>query len=257
MKSFWQIYRKDLQALQFTMFLFSVITVVWDVFLFTRVGRWEEGLPFGLSFIPVGFLQLWVVWDAIQSYRSEWHSGSIYLMLSLPTSGWKQALAKLAAVWTSFTLLSFLSLSGGWFILMRETDLAHEIVNVLQQVPRGYLFSWAIRLGLAYWLSGLATALVVQTAYVVSRLVSRGQFFVMLGALWASLYGLLRLGGFGHYLFAWVPDLQFEALELGAEGARLGGTWMAIDSGVLLGWALGLGLLYVLISRLLQQVVEV
>lgn len=257
MKAFWKIYRKDLQALQFTMFLFSFITLVWDIFLFTRVGKWQEGLPFGLSFIPLAFLQLWVVWDAIQSYRSEWHGGSIYLMLSLPTSGWKLALSKLAAVWTSFTLLSLLSLSGAWFILMRETGLAHEIVSMLQKVPRGYLLSWAFRLGLAYWLSGLAIALVVQGAYLMGRLASRGQFFVMLGALWASVYALIRLGGAGHFLFGWVPDLQFEALESGAEGARVAGAWMIVDSGVLLGWALGLVLLYVLISRLLQQVVEV
>jgi len=257
MKAFWQLFRKDLQALQFTMVLFSVITLAWDVFLFTRVGKWQEGLPFGLSFIPLAFLQLWVVWDAIQSYRSEWNSGSIYLMLSLPTSGWKLALSKLAAVWTSFTLLSILSLSGAWFILMRETELAHEIMNMLRQVPQGYLLSGAFRLALAYWLSGLATALVVQAAYVTSRLVSRGQFFVLLGALWASAYGLLRLGGLGHYLFGWVPDLQFKALEVGPEQVRVAETFLVVDSGILLGWALGLGLLYILTARLLQQVVEV
>jgi hypothetical protein len=257
MKAFWQLLRIDLHALQFTMMLFGVITVVWDIFLFTRVGRWEEALPLGLSFIPLSFLPLWIVWDAIQSYRSEWNSGSIYLMLSLPTSGWKLALSKLVAAWISFTLLSVLALPGAWFILMRETGLAGEIMSVVQQVPRGYLLSAAFWLGLGYWLSGLAVAVMVQAAYVTSRLVRRGQFLVLLGALWASAYGLLRLGGLGHYLFAWVPDLQFKPLDIGLEQVRVAEEVLALDSGILLGWVLGLGLLYILTARLLQQVVEV
>ncbi|MBE3582747.1 MAG: hypothetical protein IMX01_01385 [Limnochordaceae bacterium] len=252
-----QLYRKDLGQLVFTLVLFSVLILAWEVFLFTRIGHWPEGVPFGLSFIPLGFIPLWTVWDAISSYRSEWHNGTVYLMLSLPTAGWKQAASKLAAVMTSFTLQCLLTLGGVWFVMMGEARISEDTLSVLRTIPRHWLASTGLQAGLALWLFGLGLVVLVQAAYVVSRLAQRWQFVAMLGALFAGGWITVRLGGLGHYLFGWVPRLSLTGLAGSPGNFHIVRNAAYVDTGVLIGWGLAGLLFFGLTIWLLQHVVEV
>lgn len=256
-RAFVQLYRKDLQSLQFTLVLFSVIIASWDAYLLTRVKVWAPGLPFGLSFIPLTFIPLWVIWDAIQSYRSEWHSGSIYFMLSLPVPGWVQALSKLAAVMTSFTVQAALALGGTWALFGATRPYLTDVDVVLRQLPGGFVAQWLAGALALYWLMGLATVLAFQAAYVASQLASRWQFVTLVAAVAVEQWLAFRLGGLGHYLFSWVPDLHVAGFAGGPEGIRILPELVVIDSGPLLGWALTGVLLFFATAWLLQEAVEV
>lgn len=258
-RAFAQLYRKDLQQLQFTLVLFSVLIAVWDVFLLTRVQVWESWLALGLSLIPLVFIPLWLIWDAIQSYRAEWHSGSIYFMLGAPVPGWIHALSKLAAVMTSFTVQSALALGGTWllFTASRGAGMVPEIVPILRQVPGWYLNQGLAALIGVYWLQGLAIALSFQAAYVASQLATRFQFLALLGALVVEQWLAFRAGGLGHYLFSWVPDLHVTGYSFGPQGPRVIPDSLVIDSGPLLGWALAGIILFAVTAWLIQEAVEV
>lgn len=252
-----QLYRKDVQSLQFTLVLFSVMIALWDVYLLTRVKLWAPGMAFGLSFIPLTFIPLWVIWDAIQSYRSEWHSGTIYFMFSAPVPGWLQVLSKLAAVMTSFTVQSALAFTGTWVLFGAARPYLAGAEEVLSQVPGGYLARLVGAALAVYWLSGLATVLGFQAAYVASQLASRWQFPTLLAALAVEQWLAFRIGGLGHYLFAWVPDLAVTGFVRGPDGIHGLPELVVIDSGPLLGWALTGVLLFFTTAWLLQDVVEV
>ncbi|MBE3599751.1 MAG: hypothetical protein IMX02_13560 [Limnochordaceae bacterium] len=256
-RAFRRLYRKDLESLKFTLALFSVLIAAWDGYLLTRVRAWEPGLPLGLSFIPLAFIPFWIIWDAIQSYRSEWHSGTIYFVLSAPVPGWIHALSKLAAVATSFTAQSALALGGTWSIAAATLPRFADVDAWLSQLPSGYTTQVLLGIVAVYWILGVGTILHFQAAYVASQLANRLQLLVLLAALAVEQWVVWRMGGLGHYLFAWVPDFRFTAFNVTPQGVQMLEDFLVVDSGPVLGCAVAEILFFVATAWLLQRAVEV
>ena len=256
-RAFGQLYRKDLEALQFTLVLFTLLIAAWEVFLLTRVPVWERGLPFALSFVPLAFLPLWLVWDAIQSYRSEWQSGTIHFLLAAPLPGWVPAASKLAAVMTSFTVQVAATVAGSLAIVATGRGLPASVGSSLSAVPTGTLVRLVASLAGGYWFWGLATVVLFQAASAASHLASRWRFLTLIGATVVGWWLLWRLGGLGHFLFGWVPDVGVPLFSIGPDGSHVIPDALLIDSGPVLGWLVGLGLLFAVTAWLLEHALEV
>lgn len=272
MRGFWQLYKKDIESIWLTMAIFTLAIAGWDTFLYTRMGRWPVELAFVLSVIPLGFILLWMIWEAIQSYRHEWQTNGIYTLLSLPQPGWKLALAKLAAVLTSFTLQFAVAFLGVWILFWKAASIPSGMRTF--GIPAemlagaglsGWLAGLIARLNVIYWVTGLSIIVVVQAAYVISKLATRFQFLMLGAGLVVSHWLLIRIAGLGHYVFGWVPDITFsfpmEVIQP-AHGPEVvlippQSVTVFLDSGPIAGWVLGLILLFAATARLLQDVIEV
>lgn len=256
-RAFGRLYRKDLETLQFPVMVQALGVLAWEIFLMTRVGVWEPGLPAALSLMPLGILPIGLVWEAIQSYRAEWQTGSIHFLLACPLPGWLLASAKLAAVMTGFTSLAALTAAGAAAILAAGPGLPPGLATALREVPPGVWLRLAATAAAAYWLAGLATAVVFQAASAASHLAFRWRFPALAAALVVAWWALWRLGGLGHFAFGWLPDLAVPVVQAGPQGARVLTDAVFIDTGVLLGWLGGLALLFAVTGWLVQEVLEV
>ena len=274
MKGFAQLFKKDMESIGLMTVLLGVGIVLWDVFLYTRLGLWHSRAVVALTMVPLGVIVLWVVLQAIQVYRHEWQTGGIYLVLSVPQPGWKIALSKLAVVFASFTIHLILATVGFIWVLRASASYSGGIqlfglaAEALFQsgAATGWLFKMTLVSGFAYWLMGLAMALMLQLAYTCSRLTSRLRLLAGLAGFFVIEWLVGLCGAAGYYVFSWVPDLVLwvpvhalgitdpahSMASLPVQGAKV-----FIDSGILLGNALGFVLLFITTSYLLENVIEV
>ncbi len=257
LQAFARLYRKDLEMMQFSMLLLGLLIAAWEIFLLTRVTVWRPGMPLALSFLPLMFLPVWLIWDAVQSYRAEWQAGTVYFLLAAPVRGWVIAAAKLAALMTSFTALALLTGGGSLAILATGRGLPPSLADVWGQMPRQALVSTTFAGVVAYWLGALGTAVLFQAASAASHLAFRWRFPALVGSVVVAYWLLWRLGGLGHYLLGWLPDLPVPVVQVGPEGIRYVSDAVFLDSGPVVGWLVGLVLLFWLTGWLLQHVLEV
>ncbi len=256
-QAFGRLYRKDLEMMQFSVVLLGLLIVAWEIFLLTRLPVWPPGVPLALSVLPLTVLPVWLIWDAVQSYRAEWQTGTVFFLLAAPVPGWVIAAAKLVALMTGFTALALLTAGGGLAILATGRGLPPAAADLWQEVPQQSL-AWMASVGaLIYWLSGLGTAVVFQAASAASHLAFRWRFPALVAALVVAWWLLWRLGGVGHYLLGWLPDLPVPVLQVGPDGARVITDAIFLDSGPIVGWLAGLVLLFGVTGWLLQHVLEV
>src|SRR5690554_1576187 len=116
------------------------------------MGQWKAEMAVMPTILPWGALIFWLVLQAIQMYRQEWQTGGIQLLLALPQPGAKIALAKLAAVLTSFTL-NLVVASLGFVWVLRAGSLYSggvQLFNIAMEAffQSGAARSWLIQIGL-------------------------------------------------------------------------------------------------------------
>lgn len=256
-RAFGRLYRKDLEALQFTLVLFSVLIAAWEVFLFTRVPVWEPGLPFGLSLMPLAFIPAGIAWEAVQSYRFEWQSGTVHFLLAAPLPGWMVAASKLAAVLTSFTVQTAVTVAGSLAILATGGAFPAAVQGLLRQVPAGWLAQAVACLAAGYWLAGLFTTVLFQASSVASHLAYRWRLPALVAALLVSCWAVWRLGGLGHFLLGWLPDIRLSAVSIRPDGVSVIPDAFIVDSGPVLGWLAGTALLFAVTAWLVEHAMEV
>ena len=275
MRGFVQLYKKDLESISLMTIVLAVGILLWDAYFYTRIGIWKVEVAIIPTLLPFGVIGFWLLFQAIQVYRHEWQTGGIQLLLALPQPGVKIALAKLAAVMTSFTLHLVVAILGFVWVLWAGSHYSPDVwlfnmavATVFQS--RGAL-SWLIKIlagaGLAYWLVGLANVVILQLAYNYSRLTTRLRFLVGLASFLVSQWVMTLCGAFGYKAFSWVPNLiirvhldpdavrGIESIH-GMAQAPVQMARVTIDSGILLGNALGVVLMFVVISYFLQDVME-
>jgi hypothetical protein len=260
MKAFKALYRKDIEAGRFTLLLFLALGIGWDAFLLTRTGRWQPELVFGLSGIPFALLPFWIWTEAIQQYRSEWHKGTIYLLLSQPVPGWKQALSKLLALLTGTLALGTAS-SVGMFLCFWTQPSMRRVFQTLRPSIPPHVWGWAVWMlfVLAFWglVTTAAVVLIIQASYLLGRLVRRGGFVVMLMGLLGTTWTLIKMGALGHYVLGWLPYFNVPFASGNSMVMTVVRNAVFIETGVIAGLLIGVGLLYALISWLWQSVLEV
>lgn len=273
MKGFGQLLKKDLESISLMTIVLSVGILLWDIYFYTRVGEWKAEIAIMPTLLPFGVIVFWLVLQAIQVYRYEWQTGGIHLLLALPQPGSKIALAKLTAVLTGFTLNLIIS-SLGFIWVLRAGSLQSGGVRLFNIAMEAFFqsreaSSWLIKIalgsGFTYWLMGLGLVVIFQLVYNCSRLTTRLRFLVGLASFFVIQWLIGLCGSIGYYVFSWVPDLiirvPMDTLSrldpaYGVALAPVQTAKILIDSGILLGNALGMVLVFLVTGYLLQNVLE-
>ena len=274
MRGFGQLFKKDLESISLMTVILGIGILLWDTYFYTRIGEWKAEVAIIPTMLPFGVIMFWLVLQAIQVYRHEWQTGGIHLLLALPQPGSKIALAKLAAVLTSFTL-NLLVATFGFVWVLRAGSLHSGGVRLFNVAMEAFFqsreaSSWLIKIALwsafAYWLIGVGTVMIFQLVYNCSRLTARLRFLVGLASFFVIqwLFGLC--GSIGYYVFSRVPDLVIRVpidtlsrldSAYGMAQAPVQTAKILINSGILLGNALGMVLVFLVTGYLLQNVLEV
>lgn len=202
MRSFFQLLRKELFGLRWFIVPLVGLSVLWHLFLMTRIGLWDEGIVLGLGVMPFSFIPLWILITSFIVYRNEWNEDTIYFMLSLPVSPWKVTLTKLfsvvigAVVGTGVVGLGFLSL------LMRSS------VEIFSLVPSDWIMyngMLVIIFSLAVLIAGV---MVIQASFITSRMTNRLQGLVLLWILLIVSWLIPRLAMLIEPLLRWLPSIK-------------------------------------------------
>jgi len=211
MKRFLRLLGKDLEASKLPILFNSGLSIVWIAFLRYRYeAGWSLGMVFILMTIPLTFLPIWLMWQTYQTLRTEWREKTTYTLLLLPIPGWQITLSKWTALLIEFTIV--LAALVGSALLFFLGPINEYYGSFLQAVP----LIWFLRNGFLLYLGALATfssfIILVQLAFIVSKLVGR---FRGLAALWTLLLAtwlVERVGIILDPLFRWLPPIHIEQL---------------------------------------------
>lgn len=263
MRGFGRLLKKDLESIKQMAIIQGIGIILWDMFFYSRIGRGPVEVAVAPTFVPFALVFFWLVMQAVQVYRHEWQIGGIYQTLTLPQPGWKIALAKLTAVMIGFTANAILATLGFWWVMQAAGGLqimgAYGDAILHSMVARAYFVKATIGFGLVYWCFGLHMAIIIQAGYNCMRLATRWRF--LLGISYFTLLWLHNLcGAIGYRIFAWVPDIAVKIPQhvWNVQGSidSMHTARIFIDSGSLLGSALGLFLIFWLTGYLIQNVME-
>lgn len=210
MRSFWQLLRKDILSLRWVVAVLVILSLVWQAYLASKTGNWDGDLIFGLGFLPYIFIPLGLLITSLLVYRNEWKEDTIYLILSLPIKAWQVTVSKLLAVLIG-GILGFLAITFGIFILalIQETSFINDYVF------QSGVFNYNIGVMLMFILIGLLTGtMLIQLAYIISRMANRLQGLVFIWILVLSSWVIPRLGLLIEPLLRWLPNIRFESYNI-------------------------------------------
>ncbi|MFW6238147.1 MAG: hypothetical protein ACOC5A_02810 [Halanaerobiales bacterium] len=245
--AFRELYRKDLSLFSFFILLVTVISLGWQLFLVSMIGKWGVEVTFGLNFLPLIFYPTIMLWPGIQSFRREWRDDTIYNSLLLPRSGWQQTGSKLLAGMTGYIFWSMLSI---FIIVLFYGGMIKEGITYL---PEKYMsIEIFIKVYILYVLFGMQNFILVQFCYLIGKLIKRAQGFFTILAYIIIIYLQFKFIEIISPLMDWVPDFYFTGITYDYEGF----SFMS-PTGGLITVLLYAGLIFVLSSLLLEKKLEV
>ncbi len=208
-KQFWYLYKKELKESATFLVIFCILSLGWLFFLGAQKDNWHIELVFGLSFIPLGLLPLYVIAKGFLSFRGEWKDDTIYAIKALPVPGWYFVVSKFLATMTSFTLLTLVILGGIYL-------LSIKYINILfSAIPRvggiGWFWKDLIFAYLVIWLVIGLHYIISQFSYLVSHLFSKFTELITGVTFLLSYWFMLRVAGLTIILFKWLPDVSVTA----------------------------------------------
>jgi len=185
-------------------FLFgSLALIVFFAFLFTRIGKWEKGTPFGLGIaLSVSALLIYPLIKGFLSLRDEWDKDTIYLLLSLPVRRYKILLAKLTVEALEIVFFSIITVTFSYSILLKEFGHTFGI-----SIPEMFQV-----LGMLCLLS-ISLSTVPFFSYTISRCIRRFRRLII-GVTYLGfflLYG--KTVRAGSKLLEFIPDPVFSIFE--------------------------------------------
>ncbi len=164
----------------------------------------QKALAFLLLLIPLGFLHVWIVWSAYQSYRREWNSDTTYLCLVLPVSGWTLALSKILAPLLELAAVILL-IVGTALLFMGK---GYKEILAVSSLPSDFF----IRIGLLGLVGalffGFILMVLVQFSYVFGRFVPKFQGLVSFWTMLLLSWTLFRIGLIVARVFSFLPALR-------------------------------------------------
>ncbi len=212
MKAWWHLYRKEIINLAFFILIVFLLITMWLLFLAYKLGRWPGELVFGLSFLPLSFFPLIMLWQGYQSFRYEWKDDTAYFLLTLPRPGWQITLSKLAAgmtiyiVFTIYTIISIYVANrdfiGGLFSELPANTMEGELINVLLQIIFLYI------------IAGMVIYILAQFSYLISRFYNRFNGVISIVIFILSVYILHRGGSILAPIFRWMPDIPIHSVQM-------------------------------------------
>ena len=211
MRAWWELYKKEIYSLSFLAMVVVLLISVWNIFLFFKIDVWPKGLSFGLSFLPLSFFPIIILWLAYNSYQQEWKDDTNYFILSIPRRGWEIGLAKAASFMTFYIAASLVSVI---LILFFHQGLIREIIGEIQEyaINTGVLYRVVTKMLFAYLIAALGLYIKVQFSQIVSLFYDRFRGLITIIVFLITNYGMFRLTGIISRLFRWCPDILLENL---------------------------------------------
>ena len=251
MKSWLELYKKEIYANIFFTTVVSILVLVWELFLFYKLNAWPAELVFGLSFVPFGFFPFLMLWQGYHSFNREWKDETIYFLLSLPRSGWQLTLSKLSAGMTVYTAISIFTMIIIYFVNQ------NQIYRFLSMMPEFidwfYIIKMMVKVLLGYLVLGLAIFSFSQFSNLISQFYNRFRGLISIVVYMISVYLVYRVGYLLSYLLEWLPDIP-------VQGMFNPGNMMQkvyIGSGSLIGSLIVLTVIFLTGSWLLENHLEV
>lgn len=250
MRPFWQLLRKEIrQSLPDMGFVAAAVLLNYG-FLLTRdqAALQTNQLFLFLELAPAAFILPWLCWRSVAVWRRDWNSHHAYLLLSLPVSGWVIAAAKLLVI-TLEAALAFILMTAGFHASWVKLADIHL-------TPSGYgsLIAWILGSTLMATILLLTVLLLLQCAYVASRLVARLRWLVFAATVVTGWWGALRLGGLLSPLLGWLPRLPIVTMSL--NNNYMERQVLVIQSAPLVGVLLVLATAFWLMARWVERDLE-
>lgn len=202
----WMLLRRELTASRTGLFAFAGVIVLWNLVLWTQLGRWDrfhlEALSLGSLFVT----PLWVVIASLQSWSREWVRGSAHYTLAFPVSGWMLVATKATAAVAQALIAGLFAAAAGLPLLNRLVGFGSfwhlrqaVVINVVKitLVIVVYMFVASAIVQLAY-LAARATRASGSVAGLVTPVTG-------IAAIWL----LLRAGGLLNGALDWLPPVAF------------------------------------------------
>jgi len=210
MRSWVSLFKKEIRSMLFTILVSVLLVSAWEIYLITRMDVWPLGLTFGLGFIPFAIFPLIMLVQGYQSFRQEWKNNTIYLLKSLPRSGYEIVSAKLASSSLVYIVLTLYTFGLHMFFHWSQLKI------LMGQLPEAVNSSYSTRmlvLGIiTYIVIGIVPYLLSQFSYLVSCFYGKFRWLVSIVVFALSHYILVRLGGFIARLFNWLPDIPVDVM---------------------------------------------
>lgn len=247
MNRFFRLLRKELEAMGWSTGVFVGIMGVIMVAVRLKI-EFPQYVPALTVVLPLAALPFWLLWQSVQSLRTEWREDTVYTLLSLPVPGWWITLAKLMRIWIEYTLILALIALGNLVLFL-------DVFRVLLgDTDRQRLLVYAILL----YLLGLALiaifVTITQLALVVSKMVGRLQGLV---ALWTGLIAFWLLGVISRLLqplFVWLPPISLQRL---LRFDKISEVEMDLQLALRVDILLAVAALFILAAYLLEHFVEI
>lgn len=209
MKSFISLYKKEIRAMFFFVVVSILIVLAWELFLFYKSSVWPSELILGLSFLPTSFFPLIMLWQGYQSYRHEWKDDTIYMLLTLPSPGWKISLAKLAAGFSYYlTVVLFTALM---IFLINDKSFISQLPSY---ISRSYVYKTSSMIVIAYIIFGMAPYILSQFSCLVSRFYSRFKGLVSIVVFILTNYLIYRIASVISPIFNWLPNIPVKGFNV-------------------------------------------
>ena len=250
MRSWFELYKKELRSISFFMLVSILVILGWELFLMYKSQLWHFGLVFGLSFLPLSFLPIIMLWRGYQSYRQEWKDNTIYMLMSLPRSGWQIGLSKLLADLTYYLAAVLFTLFMVYVV--NDTSLLPMLPPYI--TPK-LVFKYISLTGIAYIIFGMIPYIFTQFSCLISRFYSRFRGLISIVVFVLTNYLVYRTASLIAPIFNWVPNIPIDVFR--GSMIQVNMQTIYINSAPIVSIILMTGLVFYLGSILLEKQLEV
>lgn len=205
MGSFFQLLRKELFMLRWFIVPLTGLSILWHLFLMTKMGVWDEGLVIGLGLMPISFIPLWILITSFIVYRNEWNEDTIYFMLALPVNAWQVTLTKLLAVVIGAAVGTAVIGLGFFSVALRSSI---DIIGELSLAPTGWIAYNGMLLIVFSLAMLIAGVMVIQASYIISRMANRLHGLVLIWIFLLISWLIPHLSILIEPLLRWLPSIK-------------------------------------------------
>lgn len=214
MRAWWELYKKELYSIGFLITVALLLIIGWELFLFYKMDTWGQEMSFGLSFLPLSFLPLLILWLGYNAYRQEWKDDTSYFILSIPRRGWEISLAKLVSAMSFYIAATLVT-----YLLIYTFNKGYIYTFFIDEAPAGFaigsfLKEIIIKSTLVYWVSALIVYIITQFSQLISLYFDRFRGLITIIVFVLSHYVIFRAATILSPLFNWLPDFPVRSYQM-------------------------------------------
>jgi ABC-type transport system involved in multi-copper enzyme maturation permease subunit len=209
--AYWKLLRKEFEGSKMIVSILLASVILWDIFLYSRLGKSNDQVIFVLSVLPFGIIPLWALLDGFLTFRREWQGNHMYLLLSLPVKGWHLTTAKF--ITTAMEMFVYVLVTGAGTFLVNRRVIATILESLPDIYPMRYLVWAGVQIFFVCLLGILSLLCISQFSYIVGRMFERFGGLISVWTFVLSLWLLLQFTWRTMNRFNWVPDMFFRVLS--------------------------------------------